>query len=146
MTTHADHDPEGCTMHCGGSVRPSNNADAPVVFNCGIARFRDCPVIKSRSRGRNKRRRHSLGLWKRSRREFRLRIEAMVIHLEFPGAARKWPEGSVDRVITRAQAVGFDQALYQSLRLELDLRDAVDRCLEIQRPFTPRTSAKRHRP
>ena len=145
MTT--SQKPPGCRINCGGSLPPLP-AHAPhtrMLYNCGLARFGNCPAVKSIGQARQKRRRHRFGLWRRSRREHRRSAEAMVIVLEFPDSADTYPEGTVDRIRQRAEQISFDQTLYATLRQHGSIPEALDQYLNAILPFTPKALMQPHR-
>ena len=145
MTT--SQKPPDCRINCGGSVPPppAHAPHARMRYNCGLARFGNCPAVKSIDRARHKRRRHRFGLWRRSRREHRQRAEAMAIVLEFPDTANTYPDGAADRIRRRAQEISFDETLYRSLRQQGSIPEALDQYLNAVLPFTPKSPMQPHR-
>lgn len=109
-----------------------------MTYRCGLSVFGSCPTLKSLARARQKRRRHQRGLWRRSRRHLRQRIEAMAILTDYPESESKIPEGAADRIRARAAEAGYDARLYQELRDRLPLQEAVDQYLSVKRPFMPK--------
>ena len=134
--------PAECRVECGGAVPPppSQMPNARMTYNCGIAVFGNCPAVKSLQRGRVRRWRRKMGLWKKSRRGYRLRLLNMAVVLEYPDSVAKWPEGSLERVTARGEAIGFDQQLYQQLREGRSMPDALDRYMDVRVPYVPRTA------
>ena len=127
--------PPDCSINCGGSA-PQIPGTA-VAYRCAIATFGCCPVLKSVKRTQAKHRRHRLGLWRRSRREFRQAIEAAAILTEFPDTDCRLPEGADERIRARAAHAGFQQSDYSELRRTKSIQSAVDGYLMLHRPFTP---------
>ena len=132
--------PEPCRVHCDGRVPPPpvEMPTARMQYRCGMSMFGSCPALKSLNRGRQKRRRHRHGLWRRSRRHFRQRIEAMAILTEHPESGKKIPAGAAARIRRRAAEVGYDHRLYRELREMLAIQEALDHYLDLKMPFTPR--------
>ena len=87
--------PQPCRVDCGGQVPPPPETmpDAKMTYRCGLSIFGSCPAVKSLTRARQKRRRHLHGLWRRSRRHLRQRIEAMAILTEYPRIREQNPGG-----------------------------------------------------
>ena len=136
--------PAECRVECGGAVPPPppQMPNARMIYNCGIAVFGNCPALKSLQRGRVRRRRREMGLWKRSRRGYRLRLLNMAVALEYPDSTAKWPEGSLERVTARGEAIGFDRELYMWIRRSMSIPEALDQYMREKIPYTPRRTAR----
>ena len=133
--------PQDCRVDCGGQVPPPPETmpNAKMTYRCGLSIFGSCPAVKSLTRSRQKRRRHLYGLWRRSRRHLRQRIEAMAILTEHPESENRIPEGAAARIRARAAEADYDARLYQNLRQNRTLQEAVDEYLSVKRPFTPKS-------
>ena len=89
-------------------------------FQCGLGAFGVCPVRKSINRSRRKARRRNLGLWRRSVRVYRRRLEAQAISLEHPG---RYP-GLLKAIARYPETARIDQNLHGRLRQQFDIREA----------------------
>ena len=135
MTTYRK--PPECRINCGGSIPPppENAPQRPMLYICGMARYGNCPVVKSTGRARQKRLWRRFGLWRRSRREHRQRAEAMVIMLEYPHSC---PDGAADLIRQRAEEIAFNEPIYSSLRQYASIPEALDQYLNAVLPLTPK--------
>ena len=74
--------PPNCSQGYGSCI--PKYTYAPGRHRCGISGTGQCPVEKSINRARSKARKRILGLWKRSRRVYRRRLEAQAVEMEYP--------------------------------------------------------------
>ena len=93
-------------------------------FECGLGKFGACPVRKSINRRRKEALRYWLGLWKRSVRVYRSRLEAQTVIMEnSPGVERTFTPEDIARY---SAGVRLDMQLYEELRESLNLRGSLD--------------------
>ena len=104
---------------------------APGRHRCGISGTGRCPVEKSVNRARSKARKRLLGLWKRSIRVYRRRLEAQAVEMEYPIRYL----GLLPAIAGYPDNARIDRDLYLELRKRLDLRGAVDVHMMLTRPM-----------
>lgn len=104
---------------------------APGRHRCGISGAGQCPVEKSVNRARSKARKRLLGLWKRSIRVYRRRLEAQAVEMEYPIRYL----GLLPAIAGYPDSARIDRDLYLELRKRLDLRGAVDVHMMLTRPM-----------
>ena len=118
--------PAACTQECGGLLPdpPAERPWAKMPFECGLGKFGACPVRKSINRRRKEALRYWLGLWKRSVRVYRSRLEAQTVIMENdPGL--EWTSTPED-IARYSAGVRLDMQLYEELRESLNLRGSLD--------------------
>ena len=109
---------------------------APGRHRCGISGAGRRPVEKSINRARSKARKRLLGLWKRSSRVYRRRLEAQAVEMEYPIGYL----GLLPAIAGYPDSARIDRDLYLELRKRLDLRGAVDVHMMLTRPMPERES------
>ena len=127
--------PPSCTQDCGGRL-PEPNPDAPAIrktyYLCPLGKYANCPVEKSIRRAQRKRRRREAGLWRRSRRRSRRRLEAQSLPVELPDT--DWRELQ-EHIAEYPPEDLLDRRLYAQLRRELTIDGALDVHLMLTRPL-----------